>query len=116
MTTCFDPSALPVPRLFYERELGELRRPSRGWAQPKAGCPFHPSESKTSFSIHLDSGGFYCHGCGAKGGGVLDFLKLRHHADFRTAAGMVGALREATPAARQQMEQHQRDQEQAEVR
>jgi hypothetical protein len=111
----FDRAAMPVPRSFYERELGELRRPSRGWASPKAGCPFHASKSKTSFRLHLESGAFRCFGCGVKGGDVLSFARLRYHLDFRQAAGYVGALREVTPAGRKQIDRAKREREQAEA-
>jgi hypothetical protein len=90
-TNRFRKDLLPPARSFYERELGELRRPARGWASPKAGCPFHDSESKTSFSVNLDTGGFYCFGCGAKGGDVVAFVMLRDKVDFKTAAKSQGA-------------------------
>jgi DNA primase len=81
-----DRSALPQARSFYWSELGELRRPDRkGWAAPKAGCPFHASESKTSFHVNLDSGGFHCFGCDAKGGDVIAFVMLRYKLSFPDA-------------------------------
>jgi DNA primase len=88
-----DRSLLPPARTFYERELGELRRPSRGWTTPKAGCPFHESKSKTSFRVNLDSGGFCCFGCGSKGGDVVAFVMLRDRLDFKRAAQSLGAWR-----------------------
>jgi hypothetical protein len=106
---------MPVPRSFYERELGELRRPSRGWASPKAGCPFHASKSKTSFRLNLESGAFRCFGCGAKGGDVLSFARLRYHLDFRQAAGYVGALLEVTPAERKRIDKASRERKRAEA-
>jgi hypothetical protein len=90
-TNRFRKELLPPAASFYERELGELRRPSRGWASPKAGCPFHDSKSKTSFSVNLDTGGFYCFGCGAKGGDVAAFVMLRDKVDFKAAAQSLGA-------------------------
>jgi hypothetical protein len=83
--THFDRSALPPARSFYEVELGELRRPSHGWTAPKAGCPFHQSKSKASFRVNLDSGGFNCFGCGAKGGDVIAFVRLRAGLSFPAA-------------------------------
>jgi len=83
---------LPPARSFYERELGKLSRPSRGWVRGR--CPFHQSKSGLSFSVNLGSGGFYCFGCDAKGGDVLDFVKLRDRVDFRRAAQLLGAWRE----------------------
>lgn len=76
---------LPPARTFYEQELGELRRPSRGWARPKAGCPFHESSSKASFAVNLDSGGFFCFSCGASGGDVIAFVRQRYGLSFPDA-------------------------------
>jgi CHC2 zinc finger len=85
----------PPAGSFYRRELGELSRPDRcSWAKPKAGCPFHRSKSKTSFVVNLESGGFYCFSCGAKGGDVLAFMMLRYGYTFKTAAQLLGCWRE----------------------
>jgi len=93
-TSHFDRALLPPARSFYQAELGELRRADRkGWARPKSGCPFHASESKKSFFVNVDSGGFYCFGCDAKGGDVLAFVRLRYQLDFKAAAKELGALR-----------------------
>jgi DNA primase len=81
----FDRSALPTARTFYEKELGELRRASRGWARPKGGCPFHESKSKASFAINIDSGGFFCFSCGAHGGDVIEFVRQRYDLSFPDA-------------------------------
>jgi len=83
---------LPPARSFYERELGKLSRPSRGWARGR--CPFHQSKSGISFSINLGSGGFYCFGCEAKGGDIVDFVRLRDRVGFGRAAQLLGAWRE----------------------
>jgi hypothetical protein len=94
ITVHFDAAMLPPPQSFYERELGPLSRPDRrGWARPKRGCPFHNSKSKRSFYIQSQTGGFVCFQCGAKGGDVLDFVKLRDHLSFKQAAQMLGAWR-----------------------
>jgi DNA primase len=87
----FDRSALPPTRTFYERELGQFRRASRGWAAPKSGCPFHESRSKTSFRVNFDSGAFRCFGCDAHGGDVLAFVRLRYKLTFQQAAERLGA-------------------------
>jgi DNA primase len=63
-----------------------LRRADRkGWARPKAGCPFHAGKSKSSFFVRIDTGGFYCFSCGAKGGDVLAFVRLRYGLSFPDA-------------------------------
>ena len=78
--------SLPPAKSFYERELGELRRPDRrGWAKPKCGCPFHASQSKTSFHVNLNTGAFNCFGCDAHGGDILQFVRLRYKLSFPAA-------------------------------
>jgi len=84
---------LPAPRDFYEAELGELRRSSLSWYRPKAGCPFHPSKSKTSFSVNLDSGGG-CFSCGAHGGDLIAFVRLRYNLNFVEACKRLGCWEE----------------------
>lgn len=79
----FDRSELPLPRHFYQEECGKLSRPSRGWVRSR--CPLHGGDNPTSFSANLETGGFYCHACGAKGGDVLEFLRLRYNLSFPDA-------------------------------
>ncbi len=87
----FEKQHLRPAREFYQAELGELGRENRkGWAIPKTGCPFHESRSKTSFAVNLRSGGFYCHGCGASGGDIIDFLMLRDSISFKEACQQLG--------------------------
>jgi DNA primase len=99
----FQRELLPPARSFYENELRKLTRPSRGWA--RGNCPFHESKSRSSFSVNLDSGGFYCFGCEVKGGDILDFVKLRDKVDFKRAAQILGAWRdqEMSPAEKEQI-------------
>jgi hypothetical protein len=104
-TSNFQRELLPPARTFYERELGKLGRPSRGWS--KANCPFHASKSKTSFSVNVENGAFYCHGCGVKGDQV-SFAMQRHKLSFKAAAQSLGAWRDMTTA-----ERFQRDAEKA---
>jgi CHC2 zinc finger len=74
---------------FFEREIGHLSRPDRkGWM--KGHCPFHQSKSGKSFSVHVD-GHFYCHGCGVKGGDVVNFLRLRDRMGFKETCKALGA-------------------------
>jgi hypothetical protein len=107
--TCrFDRSALPSPRGFYERELGKLSRSTLGWT--KANCPFHSSKSKTSLSLNLDTGGFCCFGCDAKGGDVIAFVRLRDRCSFKTACQTLGIWRDSITAA-ERLEIARREQE-----
>jgi CHC2 zinc finger len=105
----FQPELLPPARSFYEKELGKLTRPSRGWA--RGNCPFHESKSRASFSVNLDSGGFYCFGCEAKGGDILDFVKLRDRVDFKRAAQLLGAWRDQDMSLAEKEEIHRVQQE-----
>jgi CHC2 zinc finger len=90
----FRKDKLPPARSFYEFELGKLTRPNRkGWAQ--ARCPFHESKSGKSFSVNVDSGGFNCFGCDAKGGDLVSFLRLRDGLSFKEACERLGAWDES---------------------
>jgi DNA primase len=55
-----------------------------------ASCPFH-RDDKPSLRVHLISGGFRCHACGAHGGDVLEFHRLRYGLGFIEAARQLGA-------------------------
>jgi len=104
----FDRSLLPPSRTFYERELGKLGREDRnGWSRVRSGCPFHASESKTSFYVHR-SGGFYCHGCNSKGGDVVAFMRQRYNLSFKQAAQELGCW---VTDLQHQREIHQREQD-----
>jgi CHC2 zinc finger len=90
----FRKDRLPPARSFYEFELGKLIRPNKkGWAQTR--CPFHESKSGKSFSVNLESGGFHCFGCDAKGGDVIAFIRLRDGLSFREACERLGAWDES---------------------
>jgi len=114
----FQRELLPSPKSFYEREIGPLTRADRkGWA--KGRCPFHNSKSGKSFSANVENGAFYCHGCGAKGGDVLAFIRLRDHLDFKTAAKSLGTWRDVSATERIQLDaakaQRDREREKAEA-
>src|SRR5207247_1808764 len=51
-------------------------------------CPFH-SEKTPSFSVNVDKGLFYCHGCGV-GGDAITFIEKIEGVDFKTAAKQLG--------------------------
>jgi hypothetical protein len=104
LTSLFNPALLPPARVFYEGELGRLTRPSRGWA--RTNCPFHQSKSRTSFSVQLDSGGFYCHGCQVKGGDVVDFVQLRYNLSFLDACKHLGCHQDVDADERRRLEEY----------
>jgi DNA primase len=53
-------------------------------------CPFH-ADKKPSLRIRVETGGFCCMACGAHGGDVLDFHRLRYGLSFVEAAQALGA-------------------------
>src|SRR5919201_886340 len=94
MKSQFRRELLPPASTFYSNEIGKLTRPSRGWA--RGNCPFHESKSKTSFSVNLDTGGFHCFGCQAKGGDPVAFIIKRDHVTFKEAVQYLGAWDEGS--------------------
>lgn len=90
----FRPELRPPARAFYQREFGSaLSRERRGWAQTK--CCFHDGQSKTSLSLNLNEGHFRCFSCGAHGGDLIAFVRLRYKLDFRGACRELGCWDEA---------------------
>jgi CHC2 zinc finger len=90
----FQADRLPPARSFYELELGRISRPNhKGWAMGR--CPFHESKAGKYFSVNLDSGGFHCFGCDAKGGDIVSFLRLRDGLSFKEACQQLGAWDDA---------------------
>ena len=69
---------LPDPLDYYRRHLHALRIAGH---QASARCPFH-EDKNPSLSVNLVDGRFYCFGCGAKGGDVLDFHRRFHDMGF----------------------------------
>lgn len=75
----FDLNHKPDPVSFYARYGITLKG-----KQTNIKCVFH-SDKTPSLSINADTGAFYCFGCGASGGDVLDFYQRYHSCDFLTA-------------------------------
>ncbi len=74
------------PAIFYYDELpGLVLKRDRGWHTTNALCPFHNDHRPGTFNINLDSGAFRCFSCGAAGGDILAFYRLRYCCDFMTA-------------------------------
>lgn len=82
-----DHSLLPDPYDFYDEELPRLKGYGE-WRQ--AQCPFH-HDRNPSLSVNIVTGGFFCHGCGAKGGSVIDFYLQLHGLGFVDAVKALGA-------------------------
>jgi len=78
-------------KAFYELELQGVNW--NGKNQGLSLCLFH-QDSKPSLSINGETGAFFCHGCGARGGDPIDFFMKRFNLSFPEAvkqlAGKVG--------------------------
>ena len=83
----FNRSRLPNPvEYFHSQGLTLLGRGE--WRNTK--CPFH-DDTQPSLRVRLDNGAFRCMACGAHGGDVLTFHRLRHGLGFIEAAKALGA-------------------------
>ena len=70
---------IPTPIAYYKKQFKSIYE-GREWVN--VNCCFH-HDSNPSLSINLKSGGFICHGCGAKGGDIIEFHRLRYKLDFK---------------------------------
>jgi DNA primase len=83
----FKRALLPEPLGYFE--AAGVRLIGRGqWRS--ALCPFH-GDHNPSLRINVQTGGFRCMACGAKGRDVLDFHRARHSLSFPQAARDLGA-------------------------
>jgi DNA primase len=78
---------LPSPAAYFDR-IG-LKLIGRG-AWRSARCCFH-DDHRPSLRVNIETGAFRCMACGAHGGDVLDFHRLRTGRDFTSAAAELGA-------------------------
>jgi DNA primase len=85
----FDRDALPVSTSYYP-EHGVKLRGTGAWRD--AICPFH-DDHKASLRVRVETGAFRCMACGAHGGDVLAFARLRYGWTFVEAAKRLGAWR-----------------------
>jgi hypothetical protein len=88
MRNAFDREALPAP-VYYYTEIERLRLEGRGTWRSTLCCFHH--ESRPSLRVNVDTGAFRCMACGANGGDVLAFYRLRYGAGFIEAAKGLGA-------------------------
>jgi hypothetical protein len=85
----FNREALPSPLDYYRTQFPHLPKyTDRQWI--KVPCCFHDDENP-SLSINLNSGGFHCFACGAKGGDVVAFHMLRLGMPFAATVTFFGA-------------------------
>lgn len=73
------------PLEFYRLELRTMS-PSKahGWCDGGL-CPFHNDRRPGSFEVNLTTGAFRCFSCDARGGDLIDFIKLRDGLSFLEA-------------------------------
>ena len=77
-------ASLP-PVLFYIEEFpGWTPRQEHGWTEGGL-CSFHADKTAGSFKVNLDSGAFKCFSCGAAGGDIISYYRLRYCLDFMAA-------------------------------
>jgi len=72
-----------TPIIYYEKEL-QFKKGSAGKKWNLVNCPFHPDKSP-SLSINMESGGYFCHACGEKGGDIIAFEMKLHSLSFPAA-------------------------------
>ena len=83
----FKRERLPNPTEYFKSQGLKLS----GFGEWKnAICPFH-SDTSPSLRLRLDTGGFRCMACGAHGGDVLAFHRLKTGLGFVEAAKALGA-------------------------
>lgn len=83
----FNRDMLPSPQTFWTSH-GITFKSGKGWIM--ATCIFH-KDHHPSLGINTETGGFFCHACGAKGGDVVSAHQLLVGCDFVTAVKALGA-------------------------
>lgn len=83
----FNRALLPRPGKYY-REQGLNLVGGLEWKAAK--CPFH-NDNKPSLKLRLDSGGYICMACGARGGDIVAFHMRRYGLTFVQAVKELGA-------------------------
>lgn len=85
-------AAIP-PGDFYRFELPGMPAPRRmtGWTD--AGlCCFHDDRRAGNFRVNLDTGGFVCFSCAAKGADIIAFTQRRYAVSFPDALRRLAEL------------------------
>ena len=82
----FDRDRLPDPANYFDGEGLRLIGPGK-WKTTH--CVFH--DGSDSMRVNVESGGWCCMACGAKGGDVLAYQMQRHGQEFANAARALGA-------------------------
>ena len=70
------------PADYYDTWSG---RPSaEGWVDGGL-CPFHDDNHPGSYRVNLETGGYVCFSCGAKGGDIIAHYQQAHNFSFGRA-------------------------------
>lgn len=83
LSSILDRSLLPSPQAYYGQYF------TLKGSKPFVICPFH-HEKTASFQIYLDTGRFFCHGCGEHGDMIAYHMK-KHGYTFVEAVKHLGA-------------------------
>jgi len=69
---------------YYAVNLPGVVLKKHGWIDGGL-CPFHADNTRGSFRLNTETGGFKCFSCGAAGGDVIAFEQKRHGLSFPDA-------------------------------
>ena len=84
----FNKSLLPKPMKYYLSVFNKISYMGNG--QIRVNCCFH-DDTHPSLSINKETGAYYCFGCGAKGGDIINFYQQINHVDFIAAVTALDA-------------------------
>jgi DNA primase len=73
------------PADFYQYELPDMPSKNKGGWRDGGLCPFHADNHAGSFRVNMDTGGYCCFSCNAKGGDVVAFTMQREGLTFPNA-------------------------------
>jgi DNA primase len=79
---------LPKPIEYYKTQNINLRVSGAKWQSTI--CPFH-ADTAPSLRVNVETGGYKCMSCGARGGDVLDFHQQKYGLGFIDACKQLGA-------------------------
>lgn len=68
-------------KAFFEKHIPSLKENGKG--QAKGLCPFH-DDKKSSFSVNMDTGLYFCHACAEKGN-AIQFIQKKEGLEFKEA-------------------------------
>ncbi|MDD2739916.1 MAG: CHC2 zinc finger domain-containing protein [Methylomonas lenta] len=72
------------PPDYYRAALPDVTLKRPGWNDGGL-CPFHADNTRGSFRVNTETGGFKCFSCGAAGGDVIAYEQKIHGLSFPDA-------------------------------